>query len=411
MRQRARRVNLARMRILALTPRLPFPPIGGDKLRAYAFLWRLAERHDVTLLSFVERDEEREQAAELARRHPRIQVDTVTLGPWRSRLGALRGLASRLPLQVHYYRSAAMRRLVAERLSEQRFDAVYVHLLRMAQYVADLSGVPRVLDMTDAISMVFARAQSVRRDWFTPVNAIERARLTRYEPELARAFERLVLISEVDRAHLVANGALAERIAIVNNGVDLEYFAPRATSYDPKRLVFVGNLHSFANTDAALFILGEIFPLLRAQEPGALVDIVGVHPPASVRAFDGTPGVTVTGAVDDVRPYVERAAVSLCPVRVAGGVQNKILESLALGVPVVTSPEGFEGLGARSNGEDGVRVARSAAEFAALALELMRDPALRAELARRGREFIARSYDWDRQVTALEQLLQGGARG
>jgi len=133
-----------------------------------------------------------------------------------------------------------------------------------------------------------------------------------------------------------------------------------------------------------------------------------VNPPASVRAYSGRGGITVTGAVDDVRPFVERAALSLCPVRVAGGVQNKILESLALGVPVVTSPEGFEGLGARGE-EDGVRVARDDDAFAALSLELMRDARLRAELGRRGAEFIARSYDWDRQVAALEAVLAGGA--
>jgi glycosyltransferase involved in cell wall biosynthesis len=117
--------------------------------------------------------------------------------------------------------------------------------------------------------------------------------------------------------------------------------------------------------------------------------------------------VNVTGAVDDVRPFVERAALSLCPVRVAGGVQNKILESLALGVPVVTSPEGFEGLGARGE-DDGVRVARDTAQFAKLSLELMRDSGLRNELGRRGHAFIARSYDWDRQVDALERVLAGG---
>jgi sugar transferase (PEP-CTERM/EpsH1 system associated) len=403
------RVNLARVRILALTPRLPWPPIGGDKLRAYEFLARLSARHELELLSFVERAEESEAARELARRHPGIAVETVVLPAWRSALQSGVGLATSLPLQVHYYRSAAMQKLVDERLARGRHDAVYAHLLRMAQYVEAHPDVRRVCDMTDAVSMVFARAQAHRRDWFRPFNALECARLRAYEPELVRRMDATVLISAVDVEELVRNGAPKEKLAIVNNGVDRAFFAPRATGYDENRLVFVGNLRSFANADAALVILREIFPRVRAERPDAKLDVVGVNPPPAVSAFDGRGGVRVTGRVDDVRPFVENAALSLCPVRVAGGVQNKILESLALAVPVVASPEGFEGLGARE-GHDGVRVARTPDEHARAALELMREPARRRELGARGAEFIARHYDWDRQVEALERVLSGTSR-
>jgi len=400
------RVNLESMRILALTPRLPWPPVGGDKLRAHAFLSRLSRAHAVDLLSFVEHADEEAQARELALRHPGISVETVRLAPWRSRANSLLGLASREPLQVHYYRSAQMRARVEARLSSTRYDAVYVHLLRMAQYVEHHTELRRVLDMTDAISMVFARAQAVRRDWFRIVNAIEWARVRRYEPEIVRRFDATVLIAEVDARELARNGAPEKRLAVVNNGVDRKYFAPTAETYEARRAVFVGNLHSFANADAALRIAREIMPAIRTELADASVDIVGVNPPASVRAYSGRDGVTVTGAVDDVRPYVERAALSLCPVRVAGGVQNKILESLALGVPVVTSAEGFEGLGARGE-EDGLLVARDVHGFRRASVSLMLDTAMRRELGRRGVEFIARCYDWDRQVAALEAVLFG----
>jgi sugar transferase (PEP-CTERM/EpsH1 system associated) len=409
MRPRDLRVNLARVRILALTPRLPWPPIGGDKLRAYELVSRLSARHEVDLLSFVERAEEADAARELARRHPGMSVETVLLPPWRSRLQSGLGLFSPRPLQVHYYASRRMQAAVDARLAARRHDAVYAHLLRMAQYVERHPEVRRVCDMTDAVSMVFARAQAHRRDWFRPFNALECARLRAYEPELVRSVDATVLISEVDVAELVRNGAPKEKLAVVNNGVDRAYFAPRATEFDANRLVFVGNLRSFANADAALVILREIFPRVRAALPDARLDVVGVNPPPAVSAFDGRGGVRVTGRVDDVRPFVERAAASLCPVRVAGGVQNKILESLALAVPVVASPEGFEGLGARED-HDGVRVARTPEEHAEAALELMRDPARRRELGRRGAEFIARSYDWDRQVEALERVLAGTGR-
>ena len=392
------------MRLLALTPRLPFPPLGGDKVRALELITRLAARHQVELVSFVESAADEASARELARRHPGMSVETVRLTPWQSRLNALSGLVSSVPLQVHYYRSARMRELVARKLAANRYDGVYVHLIRMAPYVEALAGTPRVLDMTDAVSMVFERAHRVRRDWLRPANAIEIRRLRRYETELVRRFERTTLVSEVDRDWLVANGAPAERLSLIYLGVDRTYFAPRATDWDPKRLVFVGNMRSFPNSDAALYLLREIFPRVRAEEKDACVDVVGVNPPPAVRAFSGTPGVTVTGPVDDVRPFVERGAVSLCPVRVAGGVQFKILEALALGVPVVTSPEGFEGLGSRGE-EDGVVVARDAREFARASLELMRDRERRRELARRAQSFIAERYDWDRQVSALEALF------
>lgn len=394
------------MRILALTPRLPYPPVGGDKLRAYEFIARLAAKSDVHLISFVESTAEAEHARALARRHAKMSVEWLVQPPWRSRLHTLIGVASSLPLQVHYYRSARMRALVEARLAEGRFDAVYVHLLRMAQYVERARGPRRVLDITDAVSLLYERARKMRRDAFRALFAVEVARLRRYETRLVRAFDATAIISNVDRDVLIANGAPAERLALVNNGVDRAFFAPRAASYDARRLVFVGNLGSFANTDAAEFMLREIFPRVRGEAADAVLDVVGVNPPPSLLAFHGVDGVTVTGAVDDVRPYVERAAASLCPVRVAGGVQNKILESLALGVPVVTSPEGFEGLGARGEA-DGVCVARGAAEFARLCLELMRDGARRRELGARGARFVAEHFDWDRQVERLEALLRG----
>jgi sugar transferase (PEP-CTERM/EpsH1 system associated) len=393
------------VRILALTPRLPYPPVGGDKLRAYEFIARLAAKHDVHLISFVESEAEAEHARALAARHPKMKVEWLVQTPWRSRLHTLLGVASSLPLQVHYYRSRRMRALVRERLAQGRFDGVYVHLLRMAQYV-EAAPLRRVLDITDAVSLLYGRAQKMRRDLFRAVFTVEVNRLRRYETRLIRAFEATAIISDVDREILVANGAPAEKLALVNNGVDRAFFAPRAASHDANRLVFVGNLGSFANTDAAEHMLREIFPSVRAAIPGARLDVVGVNPPPSVLAFDGKDGVTVTGPVDDVRPYVERAAASLCPVRVAGGVQNKILESLALGVPVVTSPEGFEGLGARG-ADDGVVVARDPDEFAREAAALMRDPARRRALGAAGTRFIAEHYDWDRQTAVLEGLLRG----
>ncbi|HTO06939.1 MAG TPA: glycosyltransferase [Myxococcota bacterium] len=391
------------MRLLALTPRLPYPPVGGDKLRAYEFLARLSARHEIHLCSFVADQAELEHGRALQARHPSISLDTVVLPVWRSRLNTLIGVASALPLQVHYYRSRRMRALVARTLAERRFDAVYVHLLRMAQYV-ERAPLRRVLDITDAISLVYDRARAMQRGAFRPIFALEVPRLRRYETRLVRAFDATAVISDVDRDVLAAKGAPAERLELVNNGVDRQFFAPRAESYDIDRLVFVGNLSSFANTDAAEHMLRDIFPRVRALHGKATLYVVGVSPPASVRAYDGVDGVTVTGAVDDVRPYVERAAASLCPVRVAGGVQNKILESLALGVPVVTSPEGFEGLGARGE-EDGVCVAASPDEFARQALALMRDGARRSELGRRGTRFVAQHYDWERQTAVLERLL------
>ena len=391
------------MRILALCPRLPYPPVGGDKLRAYEFIARLAARHEVHLISFVEGEAEREHARALSLRHPGISVETVVQTPLRSRLHTLLGVPSRLPLQVHYYRSRRMRALVERRLRERAFDAAYVHLLRMAQYV-EAAPLRRVLDITDAVSLLYGRARAMRRDAFRALFALEVGRLRRYETRLVARFDATAVIADVDREVLVRNGAPAERLHLVNNGVDRAYFAPRAESYDIDRLVFVGNLSSFANTDAAEFLLRQIFPEVRRQHGKASLYVVGVQPPPSVLSFDGRDGVNVTGAVDDVRPYVERAAASLCPVRVAGGVQNKILESLALGVPVVTSPEGFEGLGARGE-QDGVLVARGPAEFAARALELMRDGARRSELGRRGVRFVAEHYDWDRQTAILERLL------
>src|SRR5262249_34673488 len=162
-----------------------------------------------------------------------------------------------------------------------------VHLLRMAQYV-EQAGLRRVLDITDAVSLLYGRARAMRRDAFRALFALEVARLRGYETRLIRAFDATAVIADGDRDVLGRNGAPA--LHLVNNGVDRAFFTPRAESYDIDRLVFVGNLSSFANTDAAEFMLREIFPRVRAQHGKASLYVVGVSPPASVLAYDGSDG-------------------------------------------------------------------------------------------------------------------------
>jgi glycosyltransferase involved in cell wall biosynthesis len=296
-----------------------------------------------------------------------------------------------------------MRATVRGELATGRYEAVFCHLIRMAQYLPDDPGVRKVLDFCDAISLLHARSSPLRHGvgWSSLVNAVEARRVGPYERSCIRKADVSIFISSVDADYFQRAGAKG-RIGVMTNGVDIDGFPFHAGPRDENRIVFVGNMRTFPNTDAVAYFVDEVLPLIRAARPQTTFYIVGNEPPRRVQKLHDGEHVFVTGRVDSVVPYLSSAAVTVAPMRAAVGIQNKILESLAVGTPVVTTHMGAEGL------DPGLlAVADSTEEFARATLELMQDETRRRERSLAGRAYVEAHCTWDRALEVLDSFLSG----
>jgi len=320
------------MKILIVTPRVPYPPYRGDKIHMFNVLKRLSVRHEIHLVCFAQTPADEENLKQL---QPFCRsVEGVKLPLWRSLLRCLAGLFSREPLQVHYFRSARMHAAIAQKCREHRFDVVHTHIIRAAQYTAALPHAFRAIDVTDAVSLYLKRFLSQEKNWLKRmVLKVEAERIKTYE-NILEDFDACFVCSDTDAEEL-RKYAPAANIEILPNGVDMEYFHPQShIAYDPHRIIFTGNLSYYPNADAVLYFTREIFPLIKAEVPLAQLYLVGQSPPRKIQEL-ACEEVVVTGFVEDIREYYSRSAVMVSPIRFGAGTLNKVLESLAMGVPVV----------------------------------------------------------------------------
>jgi sugar transferase (PEP-CTERM/EpsH1 system associated) len=388
--------------ILYLCHRIPYPPDKGDKIRSFHQIEYLARRHRLHVACFVDAEEDRAHVATL--RPYCASLDAV----WRGSKGAtLRaGLALLGPesLSVAAFHSADLARRIDARVREGGLDAAIVFCSAMAQYLPDGTDLPTIVDYVDVDSEKW-RVYAERKPWpLSWVYRTEADRLRRYERKLSRRYDESVFVAEKE-ADVFRKSAGGAHARVIPNGVDLEYFTrgPDGAPAERPSLVFVGMMDYFPNEDAVDWFAEEIFPRIRVETPGVTFRIVGRNPAKRVRDLARLPSVEVVGGVADVRPYVREAAVSVAPFRIARGLQNKVLEAMAMEVPVVGTSMAFQGIAAGA--EDGIRVAEDPAAFARAVTDLLRDPATARDLGRRGRRFVEQNHRWQDHGEALEALL------
>lgn len=389
-----------RPRLLVLTSRFPYPVVGGDRLRLWQVCRALASEFDLTLLSLTDAsDTSAERALDDG---VFTHAEVFRLPRWRSWVASIAAIPGRTPLQIAYYRHRGFARRVAE-LSREH-DGVFAHLIRTAQPALGV-GVPRFCELTDAISLNYERAGANRvRDVRAIAYALERARLRDYERRVIAAMDHSFLVSGVDRDFLAPEGdPLRERVSVCPNGVDIDalpFSGPRAGA----EIAFIGNLASMQNLDAALFAASEVLPLVREVRPDATLRVVGrigARRAEQLRAF---PGVIVTGEVSSVPDAVAGSAVGIAPLRVAAGVQNKVLEYCALGLPAVVTPMALEGLPARPG--DDLLVGADARALADALLRVLADPAEASRLAANGRAYVEAHHDWSVLLAPLVETVR-----
>ncbi|PVE59594.1 TIGR03087 family PEP-CTERM/XrtA system glycosyltransferase [Arthrobacter sp. TPD3018] len=380
------------MDLLFLAHRAPFPPDRGDKIRSYHVLRYLMARARVHLVAFGDSDADFDVPAPIAEG---LESITLIRRTKPQALAAVEALATGRPVSLTAFDAAAMRRAVAAR----RVDAVYCFSGQMAQYLP--AGVPAVMDFVDVDSAKFAQ--------FADAGSAAMRWMMRREARLLGAFERQVsatvraslFVSEAEAA-LFRSGGGAGRIVAVENGIDAAAFDP--TSVGPATqgplLVFTGQMDYRPNVEAVVWFAAEVTPRLRETHPGVRFAIVGRAPTAAVQAL-AAPDVIVTGAVDDVRPRLAAASVCVAPLHLARGIQNKVLEAMAMARPVVASPAAAEGIDHAGT----LRVAGSATEQAAAIGALLDDPDAASALGAAARARVLARYDWAARLAPLDDLL------
>jgi sugar transferase (PEP-CTERM/EpsH1 system associated) len=398
--------------LLFLTHRIPYPPNKGDKIRSFNLLKHLTQDYRVHLGAFID-DADDWRHTDAVRG---MCGDTcfVSLRPALARLGSLRGLVTGEALSLPYYRSARLQRWVDAILERGTVRHVLVFSSVMGQYLDDrlFAHARCVMDFVDMDSDKWCQ-YGENRPW--PLSWIYRREgraLFRYERRQAMRFHASVFVSEAE-ANLFKRLApeTADRVGFVENGVDTDYFSPerdypRPYGAEERALVFTGAMDYWANADAVEWFARQVFPQVRAQVPQARFYIVGARPSEGVRRLGKQSGIRVTGAVRDVRPYLAHAVAAVAPLRIARGVQNKILEAMAMGRPVLGTPQAFDGIRPCAGLEPLMNEAPEAMARAAVGL-LCGDA--RDDLGRRGRECVLRNYNWSENLRHIQRLLKDDA--
>jgi polysaccharide biosynthesis protein PslH len=387
--------------LLYLVHRVPFPPDKGDRIRTFQFLRYLSKRCDVHLACLADEPVGPETVETLQRYCRRVAVIDIQ-GPGRwLRAGmslALGGTASEAA-----FRSAELRDTVRQWARDTRFDAVLASASSMASYlrVPELADVPTVVDLIDVDSQKWRDYAASKRGPKAWLYALEGRRLRRLEQDLARSTKSLILISAAEAA-IFRRFCNEGRVEVVGNGVDLDYFQPQPTSTE-QGCVFLGALDYWPNVEGLCWFCGEVWPEVRRRLPQATLSIVGRRPVATVAKLAELPGVKLIGQVPDVRPHVHGAAVSIVPLRIARGVQNKVLESLAMGKATLVSPQALEGLTAQPGVH--LRAASTPDEWITQLTQLLGDDDARRQLGAAGRRHVEERHHWNECLKPLDGML------
>ena len=396
--------------LLFLTQRLPYPPTKGEKIRSMRLLDHLRRSHDVHLGCLLDDPHDEEHVATV--RALCASAYIARLDRRRARVTCLKGLLTGEPLSVTFYRDRGLAGWVRKTLREVRPSVIVVSSSNMAPYILDRShGAIRIIDLVDVDSekwRAYARTGSVpmRR-----IHAREARLVAKLEARVSRECDWSVLVSPAEAALLTAlNPDSAHRVRSVANGVDHAFFDPSLAfdapfPLDRPNFVFTGTMDYRPNVEAVTWFVHAVLPLIRTRLPRAAFHIVGASPAPVVTALRGTPGVSVIGRVPDVRPYLAAATAAVAPMRIGRGIQNKVLEAMAMARPVVVTNEALEGIAAQPGKE--VLVGDTPDAFA-LACVLSTEAAS-AHLGAAARARVMADHVWSETLRGFDPLLSSSS--
>jgi len=396
--------------LLLLVHRIPYPPNKGDKIRSYHLLQHLARHYRVHLATFVDDADDWQHV-------PRVQALCASshfapLGRVGGRLRSLGALLGGSSLSLGYYRDAGLRAWVASTMQREAIGRIVVFSSAMAQYAEAYPAARRVVDFVDVDSDKWAQYAARKRWPMAALYAHEARQLLAYERRVALQCDAALFVSEPEAALFrTLAPESAARIGHVSNGVDTVYFAPGVAIPDPytaagidpaATLVFTGAMDYWPNIDAVTWFAREVLPALRQRHPVACFCIVGARPAAEVQQLAVLPGVLVTGTVPDVRPYLAHAALCVAPLRIARGIQNKVLEAMSMARTVLVSPQALEGIDAVLERE--LLLSDGAAAWIDACASALARPQPAIGLAARAR--VEADYAWSSHLARIDTLLE-----
>ena len=397
------------MNILYIAHRIPFPPNKGDKIRSYHQIKHLSQNHNLYLACLIDDQDDFQYIDELKK------MCCVVETAFRSSMSQVcptgmafvRGQA----LSTGAFYSKALQQKIEAILGSVSIDRIITFSSPMAEYVRTVGHIPKLMDFVDLDSEKWGAYAEYQPFPFAMLYRMEARRLRSYEVTIANEFDQSVFISS-EEAEVFRHRVPGRSVAVVPNGVDLEFFSPSGVSDDKNSsdalkptIVFTAAMDYFPNIDGAQYFCDKIFPRISDVLPEVSFVIVGRKPTPEVLQLARTGVVDVTGTVPDVRPYLARASMAVAPLRIARGVQNKILEAMAMGLPVVGTGNAFQGIGATT--QDGIRICDDPMGFADEVIHLLRDKDLRRDCGQRAREFVSQRCRWEDCGTDLEALVHG----
>ncbi len=393
--------------LLYLVHRIPYPPNKGDKIRSFHWLKHFSARHQVYLGTFVDDPEDWRHVKAIEAYCAETCV--LPLDPRWSKLRSLTGLLRGQPLTLPYYADPRMIRWTAGKVAQRDIDAVLVFSSAMAQFVDPGWTVPKFIDFVDVDSDKWHQYADSKPPWSAWIYRREGVKLLAYDRWVAQVFDRSLFVSRAEaRLFQSLVPEVAAKVSAIENGVDLAYFRggreyPNPYSPGEQVFVFTGAMDYWANVDAVRWFADHVFPEILRHHVEARFYIVGARPSDTVRSLGRREGVVVTGSVPDIRPYLFHARMSVAPLRIARGIQNKVLEALAMGKPVLATPMAMDGLEIAT--DLAVQVEEDPAGMAECARRALRDRSYFPRYVEANRSFVEMRYSWDRNLAQLDALL------
>jgi polysaccharide biosynthesis protein PslH len=392
------------VRILVLDEEFPWPLNTGKRIRSYHLISRLARNHEVRYLAYGEESSDSFRHFASNRLNPIVVPPRV---PKKNGLAfyfrLLLNLFSRYPYIVQSHYSADFSAALGRAIKAQRPDIILCEWTPYAIFAHETASIPIVVSAHNLETTIWERYHQTERNpfrrWYI---GLQIPKVRRFEDEAFGRVQGVIAVSSLE-ADDIRKISKSCQVGVVDNGVDLTYFNASDTTVDSRTAVFTGSMDWRPNQDAAIYFCREIFPLIKNMIPNFAVTFVGRNPPQDVIDLQRIAGVSITGTVDDVRPYIEKSGVYIVPLRIGGGSRLKILEALAMRRAVVSTTIGAEGLEIRDN--EHLLIADSPQKFADQVVRLISNAPLRTRLGKAGREAVEKSYGWDALADRLEKFL------
>jgi len=383
------------MKLLFITPRFPYPPFRGDKAVPFHRMRVLSKKHEITLLSLYEREDELNEIESL--RSFCTTIRTVKLPKWKSiKNMALLGPVSRLPFQVLYYQCREFGECLNMLLACEQFDLIHAFMLRLAPFCQNIS-TPVIMDLIDSMRLNFERRVEMARAPQKWLLLEELRRLTYYEKEICDQFARLIVVSNKDKEYISS-----PKLDVVPLGIDTERFVPRKVPVNNPTIIFSGNMFYGPNIQAVKWFAENCFFRIQKKIPNVSLAIVGNAPPLDIRKLGNNSGISVTGFVESMPYALNQATIAVAPMQSGSGMQFKILEAMSCGLPVVTNTLGLGDIKAKAEVE--IVLAETPDDFVDNIVNILNCSELAQQIGNRAREFVLNNHSWEHTTDMVEGI-------